>query len=74
MNANKPLTTGDVARICQVSQATILNWIRDRGLNAYSTPGGHHRINPNDLQEFAARYRLPLKWTGSADQARRIMQ
>ena len=67
MSANKPLTTGDVARLCQVSQATILNWIRDRGLNAYTTAGGHYRIHPADLQEFAARYGIPLQWNVGFD-------
>jgi len=57
----KPLTTGEIARICQVSQATVLNWIRDRGLHAYATPGGHYRVLPADLQEFAARYRMPIE-------------
>ena len=56
----KPLTTGEVARICQVSQATVLNWIRDRGLGAYATPGGHYRVPPSELREFAARYQLPI--------------
>ncbi len=59
----KPLTTGDVARLCQVSQATVLNWIRDRGLTAYTTPGGHYRVQLTDLQAFAARYGLPIDWT-----------
>ena len=45
----KPLTTGEIARICQVSQATVLNWIRDRGLHAYATPGGHYRVLPSEL-------------------------
>jgi excisionase family DNA binding protein len=57
---DKPLTTGEIARICQVSQATVLNWIRDRGLVAFTTPGGHYRVLPADLQEFAARYRMPF--------------
>jgi excisionase family DNA binding protein len=56
----KPLTTGEIARICQVSQATVLNWIRDRGLNAFATPGGHYRIFPSELREFAARYQMPI--------------
>jgi len=58
----KSLTTGDVARACQVSQATVLNWIRDRGLNAYMTPGGHFRIQAADLNSFAARYHMPVDW------------
>jgi excisionase family DNA binding protein len=58
----KPLTTGDIARACQVSQATVINWIRDRGLHAYTTPGGHFRVQVNDLQSFAAQYRMPIDW------------
>ncbi|CAG0934387.1 hypothetical protein TFLX_03472 [Thermoflexales bacterium] len=57
----KPLTTGEIARICQVSQATVLNWIRDRGLTAFATPGGHYRVFPSELREFAARYQMPIE-------------
>jgi excisionase family DNA binding protein len=62
----KSLTTGDIARICQVSQATVLNWIRDRGLVAYTTPGGHYRVLPAELREFAARYHMPIELTPHA--------
>jgi excisionase family DNA binding protein len=62
---DKPLTTGQIARICQVSPATVLNWIHDRGLTAYATPGGHYRVQPGDLENFAARYHMPLNWDGS---------
>jgi excisionase family DNA binding protein len=57
---DKPLTTGEIARICQVSQATVLNWIRDRGLKAYATPGGHYRVLPADLRAFAEQYNMPI--------------
>ena len=60
---DKSLTTGQIARIFQVSPATVLNWIRDRGLNAYVTPGGHYRVRPADLESFALRYRMPLDWS-----------
>lgn len=59
----KPLTTGDIARSCQVSQVTVLNWIRDRGRSAFTTPSGHYRVRPADLQEFAARYRMLIELT-----------
>jgi excisionase family DNA binding protein len=70
---DKPLTTGDVARICQVSQATVLNWIRDRGLKAFTTAGGHYRVLPADMQEFAARYRMPIELTPAAQPTERIV-
>ncbi len=56
----KPLTTGEIAQICRVSQATVLNWIRDRGLKAFATPGGHYRVLPSELREFAERYHMPI--------------
>ncbi len=64
---DKPLTTGEIARICQVSQATVLNWIRDRGLTAFTTPGGHYRVLPADLQAFAARYQMPIDLAPTVD-------
>ena len=69
---DKPLTTGEIARICHVSQATVLNWIRDRGLKAYATPGGHYRVVPSDLQSFAARYRMPIDLSTPARDAKHI--
>ena len=62
---DRPLTTGQIARICHVSPATVLNWIHDRGLNAYATPGGHYRVQPSDLKSFAERYQMPLNWDGN---------
>lgn len=59
---DKALTTGEIARACQVSQGTVLNWIRARGLSAYTTPGGHFRVQSTDLQRFAAQYRMPIDW------------
>jgi excisionase family DNA binding protein len=70
---DKPFTTGEIARICQVSQATVLNWIRDRGLTAFTTAGGHYRVLPTDLQEFAARYRMPIELPLSGSNPERPM-
>lgn len=55
-----PLTTGQAAQHCHVSQATIVNWIRDGKLRAYTTPGGHHRIRRSDLVAFLERHSMPI--------------
>ena len=55
-----PLTTGQVARHCQVSQATIINWIKEGKLKAYTTPGGHYRVLPPDLVSFLDTYHMPV--------------
>lgn len=52
----KALTTGEAARCCAVSVATIQNWIHRRGLRAHRTAGGQYRILPSDLREFMSRH------------------
>ena len=60
MSNNRPLTTGQAAEYCHVSQATIVNWIKDGKLNGYTTPGGHYRIPRSDLVSFLRRYGMPI--------------
>jgi excisionase family DNA binding protein len=45
-------TTGEVARIFSASQEAVNVWIRQGKLKAYTTPGGHHRIDYDDLKRF----------------------
>ena len=60
MSEIKLLTTGQAARHCHVSQATIVNWIRKDKLKAYTTPGGHHRILLSDFLSFLETYKMPV--------------
>jgi excisionase family DNA binding protein len=48
----KPLSVGLVAKVCQVSKKTVLNWIYRGAMKAFTTYGGHYRIWPGDLKEF----------------------
>lgn len=48
----KPLNVGLVAKICQISKKTVLNWIYRDALKAYTTYGGHYRVWPGELKEF----------------------
>ena len=64
MNAKAQLlTTGDVARLCGFSPSAVLQWIRSNKLSAYSSPGGQHRIDPEQLLEFLQKHgmRIPLE-------------
>jgi two-component system OmpR family response regulator len=56
-----PLTTGKAAEYCHVSQATIVNWIKDGRLKAYTTPGGHRRILQSDLVSFLEAQNMPVE-------------
>ena len=60
MKKTKPLTTGQAAEYCHVSQATIINWIKKGSLKAYTTPGGHHRILLPDFLAFLEEYSIPV--------------
>ncbi|MBA4312031.1 MAG: hypothetical protein C0417_05325 [Chlorobiaceae bacterium] len=51
----KPMNVGLVAKICQVSKKTVLNWIYRDALKAFTTYGGHYRVWPGDLKEFISR-------------------
>lgn len=53
-------TTHDIARFCDVYPSSVVNWISDGRLKAYSTPGGHHRVTREDLIAFLERFRIPL--------------
>ena len=53
------LTTGDVARHCQVSSETVSNWIRTGKLEAYATPGNHRRVRLEDFTAFLAFHDMP---------------
>jgi two-component system, OmpR family, response regulator len=56
----KPLNVGLVAKICQVSKKTVLNWIYRDALKAFTTYGGHYRVWPGDLKEFITRSGLDV--------------
>ena len=48
----KPLSVGQVAAICRVSKKTVLNWIYEGALKAFTTYGGHYRVWPVNLKKF----------------------
>ncbi len=53
------ITTGKVARQCQVTVKTVNNWIKTGSLKACTTPGRHHRIHIVDFKEFLQRHGMP---------------
>jgi len=60
MSIEKVFTTGQVGRYCQVSKATVLKWIRLNHLQAYTIPGGYHRIPRSALLCFMQEYHMPV--------------
>jgi excisionase family DNA binding protein len=71
MSSERPLSTGEVARLLHVSAVAVLRWIRARKLPAYRVPGGHYRIPRGDFRKFLADNNIPV--TLDAPRPRRIL-
>lgn len=62
MRDKEVFTTGDVARICNVTIRTVIKWFESGDLVGYKIPGSRDRRIPRDnLVAFMRRYNLPLK-------------
>lgn len=58
---NKPyLTPNQVAELLMVTPATVRQWAEKGELVAYTTPGGHRRFRPDDVERFASSRGLQL--------------
>ena len=57
---DKPLTTRDVAEYCHVTPVGVQQWIKAGKLKAYTTPGGHYRIQKRDFKKFLEKYGMPI--------------
>lgn len=71
MPSEKPLTTGEVARLLHLSAVTVLLWIRAGKLHAYRVPGGHYRIPRAEFRKFLTDHQIPV--TLDAPARRRIL-
>ena len=56
----RPLTTGDIAAYCHVTDRAVLKWIEEGKLKAYRTPGSHSRVNIEDFLAFLKEYNMPI--------------
>jgi excisionase family DNA binding protein len=54
------LTTFEVSRICEVNPTTVQNWVKEKKLKAYVTPGGHRRVRREDLAAFMKEFGMPI--------------
>ncbi len=55
-----PLTTGEIARYCHVTDRAVLKWIDEGKLKAYRTPGHHSRVSTEDFLQFLKQYNMPV--------------
>ncbi|HEY3227441.1 MAG TPA: response regulator [Planctomycetota bacterium] len=53
-------TTGEIARLCQVTKRTVITWIDSGRLKGFRLPGGaHRRVAAADLAAFMRRHKIP---------------
>jgi excisionase family DNA binding protein len=54
------LTTGEVAKICNVAARTVTKWFDNKLLNGYRIPGSRDRRIPvPELVHFMKKYKIP---------------
>ena len=69
----KSLSTGDIARYCQVTPATVVNWIKAGKLEVYTTPGGQYRMDVGDFVDFLRENKLPIPEELQPSNERRLL-
>jgi CheY-like chemotaxis protein len=69
----KSLSTGDIARHCQVTPATVVNWIKAGKLKVYSTPGGQYRMEVEEFLKFLTENRFPVPEELAPGKERRVL-
>ena len=52
-------TTHDISRLIQVNHRSVINWIEQKRLPSYRTPGGHRRVRRDDLLAFLRKHQIP---------------
>src|SRR6202795_4235999 len=52
-------TTHEVSGLLQVNPRSVINWIQQNLLPSYRTPGGHRRIQREDLLAFLRKHQIP---------------
>lgn len=73
MRNQKPLTTGQVAAYCHVSHVTVLKWIKEGRLKAYTIPSGHYRIQKKAFHEFLVQHKMPVEEAFFAEEAVKVL-
>ena len=58
----KAISTGEVARLCNATTASVNNWIKNKKIIAYNTPGGQYRILVKDLLKFIRENNMPVPY------------
>lgn len=60
VKSSRFLGTLRIARLCQVTPATVAHWIDQGYLKGHRTPTGHRRVEADDLAAFLREHGMPV--------------
>lgn len=70
----KTLTTGEIAKICDVHLRTVIRWIERGDLKGFKLPGrGNNRVRPEDFVDFLNEHGMPIPEEFRTDHPNRIL-
>ena len=72
-NVKNYLTIPDVAELCSMDRSTVYRWVSSGKIKSFSTPGGHRRIQRNDLQTFFNENGIPIELEGAEKRKTKIL-
>ena len=62
MGSQKTLSSGDVAKYCDVNLRTVIRWIEKGHLKAHKLPGrGNNRVLVTDFLKFLTEHEMPVR-------------
>lgn len=70
----KTLTTGDIAKMCDVNLRTVIRWIDRGALKGFKLPGrGNNRVKVEDFIQFLQEHEMPVPAELEAEHNRRVL-
>lgn len=71
MSKKKFVTTGEIAKICEVSPKTVIAWIERKQLRSFRIGRGPRKVTLADLYEFLGSRSFPI---ASMDDLSRMLE
>lgn len=66
-------STSEAGKICGVARTTIIRWIDEGSLKAFTTPGGHRKIKREDLTGFLLNRKIEVPYDVDKNHAKKIL-
>lgn len=58
--SRRSFKASEIAGYLGVTSHAVIKWIKSGKLRSYATPGGHHRVRPEELRAFLERHDIPV--------------